>query len=515
MNNFLGNIQIILNKVFSKLPQKLIVPIPKELKDHFENQLLSNSLFKIKILCIVQTLIKIFYLFIYYKNNILDELPKTAYYEGYSLSVITILLLLLTKIFSKNKNRFILWFICYFFIGYYFSYALINMFFIGTDYIILYVFSTTLFLGMFMPDFKPKIFILFACYFFFATTAILTYYNKMFRFEGTQEFVFFTFAAILTIKTLYYNSKVNVFIANINIERQNKFISSAFSTYVSHDVVQEIISDPSSLKLGGTKRHMTAIFSDIKGFTSISEKLDPDDLVHLLNIYLSTMSDIILEEKGTIDKFQGDAIVAFFGAPLGINNHALHACISAIKMKKAETELNKRIIEQKQSPVPLITRIGLNTGSMVAGNMGTKNKMNYTVMGNSVNLAARLEAVNKQYGTSILTSIDTIRETGDNLLYRYLDCVQVVGIEQPVRLCELINMVDDASVEQKKQVKIFHEALDFFEKRQWLQASQGFNEVLAINKDDNPAKIFIERCKKYLIHPPAVNWNGVYKLTVK
>jgi adenylate cyclase len=159
-------------------------------------------------------------------------------------------------------------------------------------------------------------------------------------------------------------------------------------------ITREIISEPSRLQLGGTNRRMTAIFTDVKGFSTISERLNPEELVSLLNRYLSAMSDIVLAEKGTIDKYEGDAIIAFFGAPLALEDHALRACVSAINMKKAEKEFNKIVIEQKLSPAPLLTRIGINTG-----NMGTANKMNYTIMGNAVNLAARLEGVNKQYGT--------------------------------------------------------------------------------------------------------------------
>jgi len=298
-------------------------------------------------------------------------------------------------------------------------------------------------------------------------------------------------------------------------EKEKHFIRTAFSTYVSGDVVKEIISDPSRLQLGGTKRHMTAIFTDVKGFSTISEKLDPEELVSLLNKYLSAMSDVVLAEKGTIDKYEGDAIIAFFGAPLELADHALRACVSAITMRKVEIELNKTIMEQKLSPSPLLTRIGVNTGDMVAGNMGTANKMNYTIMGNAVNLAARLEGVNKQYGTWILASENTVRETGDALLYRKLDRVRVVGINEPVRLCELVDMADQADEQHKKLVQVFHEALDYFEKRDWTQAEKGFKEAISIVPDDGPSGIYIDRCKQFLNSPPKDAWDGVYNLTSK
>jgi adenylate cyclase len=297
-------------------------------------------------------------------------------------------------------------------------------------------------------------------------------------------------------------------------EREKQFIRKAFSTYVSGDVVKEIIANPSLLQLGGVKRDMSAIFTDIKGFSTISEHLDPEDLVSLLNRYLTAMSDVVLVEKGTIDKYEGDAIIAFFGAPLDLPDHALRACVSAITMKKIENELNKTILESKLAPVPLLTRIGINTGAMVAGNMGTENKMNYTIMGNAVNLAARLEGVNKQYGTWILASDDTVRRTEGNLLTRRLDRVRVVGINEPVQLHELVETLTDASPEQQEKVKLFHEALDLFEQRQWNQAREGFTAILA-RGDDPPSSVYLQRCETYLGKPPEDAWDGVFNLSEK
>jgi adenylate cyclase len=184
-------------------------------------------------------------------------------------------------------------------------------------------------------------------------------------------------------------------------------------------------------------------------------------------------------------------------------------------MKKAEKKLNKIIMEQKLSPALLFTRIGINTGSMVAGNMGTANKMNYTIMGNAVNLAARLEGVNKQYGTWILASEDTIRETGQRLLSRKLDRVRVVGINEPVRLYELLDLYELADSGEKKLVQVFHEALDLFEKRDWKSAADGFKESLSIKNDDYPSKMYLERCGQSILKPPDDKWDGVDNLTLK
>ena len=324
------------------------------------------------------------------------------------------------------------------------------------------------------------------------------------------------FSPLLTVFAMVTAVIVREIMAYAGSEREKQFIRKAFSTYVSDDVVKEIISDPSRLQLGGTKRHMSAIFTDIRGFSTISEQLDPEGLVSLLNRYLTVMSDAILGERGTIDKYEGDAIIAFFGAPMDLPDHALRACCSAINMKRIEQELNDKVLEEKLSPLPLYTRIGINTGSMVAGNMGTGNKMNYTIMGNAVNLAARLEGVNKQYGTKILTTFDTFQETGNQILARKIDRVRVVGINEPVQLLEVLNTVEQAEEREKKLVEVFHQAMDFYVDRNWKDAMDGFNESLVLEDDGKgPSSIYFNRCKNYFRYPPPDDWDGVTNMTEK
>ena len=179
---------------------------------------------------------------------------------------------------------------------------------------------------------------------------------------------------------------------------------NAWGHYLSSEVINDLLANPEKLNLGGEKKFITAMFTDVRGFSTISEVLDPTALVHLINLYLTEMSDIILELRGTIDKYEGDAIISFFGAPVDLPDHARRACMAAIRMKRAETALNERFLAEKLAPSALHTRIGINTGEMTVGNMGTPQRMDYTMMGSSVNLAARLEGVNKQYGTWILIS---------------------------------------------------------------------------------------------------------------
>jgi class 3 adenylate cyclase/ActR/RegA family two-component response regulator len=303
----------------------------------------------------------------------------------------------------------------------------------------------------------------------------------------------------------------------LELQYFNNNLRKAFSTYLSGDVVDELIADPTRLQLGGIKRRMTALFTDVRYFTRIAETIPPERLVDLLNRYLSAMSNVILEQKGTIDKYSGDAIISFFGAPLELPDHALRACASAVIMKRFENELNKKIIAEGMSPDPLLTRIGINTGDMVVGNMGTERKMNYTIMGNAVNLASRLEGINKQYGTWILASEHTVKECGDRLLSRRLDRIRVAGIQEPVRIYELLALSEETSRPDSlpELVELFHAALDIFENRNWPAAEASFARILEQYPDDGPSKLYGERCRQYRQNPPEPDWDGVFNFYEK
>ena len=238
-------------------------------------------------------------------------------------------------------------------------------------------------------------------------------------------------------------------------------------------------------------------------------------MVQLLNDYLSTMSDVILDEKGTIDKYEGDAIVAFFGAPLELADHALRACKSAVIMKRFEASLNKKLADEKITLLPLRTRIGINSGDMVVGNMGTKRKMNYTVMGNSVNLSSRLEGVNKMYGTWILASEHTVNEAGNGVITRRLDRIRVAGIDEPVRIYQVLDISADAPPELSEQVNLFHAALDLFEQRDWNAAEAAFQAVLEKTSGDPPSRLYIDRCRRFSQTPPENDWDGVFNFSNK
>jgi len=299
---------------------------------------------------------------------------------------------------------------------------------------------------------------------------------------------------------------------------EKAFLHNAFSRYLAPEVITEIINDPNKLNLGGEKREMTAIFTDIQGFSTISEQLDPVHLVKLLNRYLTLMSNIVMENVGTIDKYEGDAIIAFFGAPVFRENHAVLACRSAVAMKDAEKELNKTVVEEGLSPVPLFTRIGINTGDMVVGNMGAENKMDYTIMGNAVNLAARLEGVNKQYRTGgILISEYTRAKIGDEFLQRRLDRVRVVGINTPLRLYEILGIENDKLETKtvKTAIEVWEKAIDLYEDKNFIEAEKLFSSILNNNPNDKVAELYIDRIKKYLENPPPADWDAVRNLTEK
>jgi adenylate cyclase len=302
----------------------------------------------------------------------------------------------------------------------------------------------------------------------------------------------------------------------LGTSREKTFLHTAFSRYLSPEVIDEIIADPSKLNLGGEKREMTALFTDIRGFSTISEQLDPASLVRLLNRYLTVMSNIIMENLGTIDKYEGDAIIAFYGAPVHRQDHAVLACRSALAMKQAERELNKTIMAENMSPAPVFTRIGINSGDMVVGNMGAENKMDYTIMGNAVNLAARLEGVNKLYNTGgILISEYTKAQIGGEFICRRLDRVRVVGIQTPLRLYELLGLSAAAGTVEQDMLALWEQGIDHLEQRRFADALALFRPLAQQRPEDGTAEYYAKRCAAFIESPPPPGWDAVNNLTEK
>ena len=295
--------------------------------------------------------------------------------------------------------------------------------------------------------------------------------------------------------------------------RQKRFIKNAFSTYLAPAVVKQLIDSPEGLNLGGEEREITAFFSDVQGFTSISEALTPHELVELLNEFLTEMTDIILKHEGTVDKFEGDAIIAFFGAPNVLKNHAERTCSACIKMQKRLAELRENWKENEKPELKM--RIGLCTGNAVVGNMGSESRMDYTMMGDTVNTAARLEGINKIYGIYTLISESTCIAAGSSIETREIDTINVVGKKEPVTIYQLLGYTGDVDDLAKKMNEHYAAALHAYRNQDWDKAILSFKAALDILPDDGPSTTMIIHCNEYKADPPAENWNGSYTVTTK
>ena len=284
--------------------------------------------------------------------------------------------------------------------------------------------------------------------------------------------------------------------------RRSRFLQKAFSSYISPQLVSQIVKNPDMLRLGGEKREITVLFSDIRGFTSISEKFPPETIVQILNRYLDPMTRIILTHKGTLDKYIGDAIMAIYNAPLNIEDHPYLACKSAVEMIKALEQVNR---EFKQIGFPEIDiGIGIHTGDAVVGNMGTDVRFDYTAIGDTVNLSSRLESLNKQYRTHIIVSESTKNKVNSNeFKFRELDKIKVKGKEAPVTIYELSLDLDD------ELVNMFHEALSLYRQGRFKDALALFSN-LKKDYNDPVSQIFVQRCREFILNPPPEDWDGVY-----
>ncbi|HSG90756.1 MAG TPA: adenylate/guanylate cyclase domain-containing protein [Pseudomonadales bacterium] len=294
---------------------------------------------------------------------------------------------------------------------------------------------------------------------------------------------------------------------------QKALIRDAFGQYLSPKVVNILVKDPTRLSLGGELREMTAFFSDVAGFSSISEQLTPEELVALLNDYLTAMCEIIADYEGTVDKFEGDAIMAFWGAPLSQPDHARLACFAAIDMQKSMDAYRERLREEGR-PV-LSVRMGLNTGQMLVGNMGSAQRMDYTVMGDAVNLASRLEGANKFYATYSMISEFTYAHVADDVEVRELDLIRVVGKSEAVRVYELLERRGQLDAHMQEVVQRYNAGLALYKERRFEEAMEAFRRVLEVAPDDGPALTYIDRCDSYLQTPPPDDWDGVHQLTAK
>ncbi len=356
----------------------------------------------------------------------------------------------------------------------------------------------------------------------------------------------------------------------MSAEKDKAFLKNTFGAYVSPEVVNEIVKNPDVARLGGKTDRITALFSDVKTFSGFTEVINNEErkrvkeenaslpekerksddevemlgaakgaerLVAVLNEYLGVLSDAIMAEGGTIDKYVGDEIVSFFGAPIHDENNAYNACVAGIRMLQAESKYNDEhkdslpINPQTGEPFYLHSRVGLNTGNMVVGNMGTDKKLNYTIMGNNVNLASRLEGTNKVYGSWIMVSESTWRsaDSGENkgkIVARFFDAVRVVNVKKPVRIVNILGLRDELPPERVKAAETFNEGMKWYMKGSDTPGEskdpEDFKKAYALYKkanelypEDESSKVFMNRCADFLKNGTRGEWDGVYTMTSK
>jgi len=321
------------------------------------------------------------------------------------------------------------------------------------------------------------------------------------------------FAPILTIFISYFTVVSHRY---LTVEKDKKIIKKQFAHYLSPEVVNELQKNRDELALGGKRMVATTFFSDIKNFTTVAEKMEPEELVALLNEYHSAMTEIVLKYGGYLDKFIGDAIMAIFGVPLPLENHIYKSCQAALEMQDRLQKL--RVKWELEKRPQLEARVGIHVGPLVVGNIGGEKRFDYTVIGDCVNLASRLEGANKIYRTSILISEDIYEAVKDEIIVRELDFIRVKGKKQPVRVYELIAEkgfeLDDNRL---KVLAAFAKGLAIYRRGDWEHAYNEFQKALRLKPDDGPSQEFFNRCKRFIDEKRYVtaDWDGVYEAQTK
>jgi adenylate cyclase len=331
-----------------------------------------------------------------------------------------------------------------------------------------------------------------------ASYVSINYY--LFSHQGLQLELFYPQALIVLV---YLGVTSQRFLAE---EEERKRIRKAFESYVAPTVVQEMLKHPEQLRLGGERREITVLFSDIRGFTNMSEKLDPEALVSLLHDFLNPMSNIIINQGGTIDKYMGDAIMALFGAPLLQPDHPRLACRAALEMAASLAALNQEWTAQGRPPLRI--GVGVNTGSVAVGNMGSDRLFDYTAIGDNVNLASRLEGLNKYYGTNILVSQSTAEAVGNGFIFRDVDQVKVKGKAQAARIYELLGEGGPAP-ELAQYLELYHRALTLYREGRFAESLATFQQALEVHPGDAASLRYITLTQKHIETPPGPDWEAV------
>ena len=319
---------------------------------------------------------------------------------------------------------------------------------------------------------------------------------------------------VLTPMLFVFVTSLGVALLNYEtVDKKRREVRKMFGKYLAPALVAQMEADPSKVALGGETKEITAFFSDIAGFSSFSEKMTPEALVAFLNIYCSEMTDILISHQGYLDKYIGDALVGIFGAPIALENHRLAGLRSALDMQRRLKELEGAWREAGYPAV--VTRMGLNTGRALVGNMGSKERLNYTMMGDMVNLASRLEGANKAYGTLIMVAEESLKGLEDRFEHRFLDLLAVKGKTLPVKVFELMEEAGALDAATEDMRGFYLEGIAAYEKRDWPEAVRLFQRALEILPDDGPSNTYLDRCFEYLRQPPPENWDGVFRMKTK
>lgn len=316
-------------------------------------------------------------------------------------------------------------------------------------------------------------------------------------------------SAVLLVLTLYaLNMSYGYFVES----RTKRQFTELFGQYVPPELVEEMSRNPESYSMEGRKAELTVLFSDIRGFTTISEGLGPDELTHLMNEYLSAMTEVVRRNRGTLDKYIGDAIMAFWGAPVSDVQHARHAVVTAMQMQAALPAVNKMFAAKGWPEIKI--GVGVNTGDMTVGDMGSVVRKAYTVMGDAVNLGSRLEGITKQYGVGILVG-ETARKAIKDIVFREVDRVQVKGKEEPVAIYEPIGLEGEVDKATQEELKLWNQALRHYRAQEWDQAEVTLLNLSRLAPGRALYGKYMERIAHLRKEPPEPGWKGVWKFETK
>jgi adenylate cyclase len=357
---------------------------------------------------------------------------------------------------------------------------------------------------------------------------VLGYIGAAFLLFSTHDLIIPLVAPVgAALSCTFYGALIHL----SNERRQKRRITGMFGTYLSPSLVEKMVDSGEEPKLGGIDAEITAFFSDVQGFSGFSEMLTPQQLVALMNEYLSAMTDILMEEGCYVDKYIGDAIVGIFNSPVELENHALKACVATQLLHKRLAELRAKWASEGDKWPPFVCRmqmrIGTNTGHATVGNMGSEKRFNYTMMGDMVNLAARCESGAKSYGVYTMVTGETMRSAeagGDDCVFRFLDKIIVKGRSEPAEMYEVVCLRKDLDAETQQCIELYAEGVEHYRSQRWAPALDCFEKSAALetnrperNPDSptTPSLVMIDRTRYLMANPPGADWNGVYVMKSK